>query len=90
MRSLTCFQADIVFMIAEKPHTLYTRNGNDLLIEQKITHVEAMKGTILKIPTLDGRSLSVTLPSRVTLGYEHNVLGEEMSLTKVPRRKGIP
>jgi len=27
--------ADIVFVIAEKSHTLYTMNGNDLLIEQK-------------------------------------------------------
>jgi len=27
--------ADIVFVIAEKPQTLYTMNDNDILIEQK-------------------------------------------------------
>ncbi|RHN66464.1 putative chaperone DnaJ [Medicago truncatula] len=79
---------DVIFVIAEKPHTLYTRNGDDLLIQQKITYVEALRGTVLKIPTLDGRSLSVTLPRRVTLGYEHKVPGEGMPLTKVPGRKG--
>ena len=74
-------------MIAKKPHDFYTRNGNDLLIQQKITHVEALKGTILEIPTLDGRSLLVTLLSRVNLGYEHKVPYEGMLLTKVTERK---
>jgi len=64
--------ADIVFVIAEKPHTLCTRNENDLLIEQKITHVETERYK-LKISALDGRSLLVTWPSRVTLGYEQKV-----------------
>ena len=80
--------ADVVFVIVEKPHTLYSRNGDDLLIKQNITHVESLKGTILKIPTLDGRSLSVTLPSRVTLGYEHKVPDEGMPLSKVSGKKG--
>jgi DnaJ-class molecular chaperone len=48
-----------------------------------------MKGTILEIPTLDGRSLLVTLPSRVNLGYEHKVPREGIPLTKVPGRKDI-
>jgi len=80
--------AEVVFLIAEKPHTLYTRNEDDLLIQQRITRGEAIRGTILKIPTLDGRSLSITLPSRVPIGYEHKVPGEGMPITKEPGSNG--
>ncbi|KEH24911.1 hypothetical protein MTR_6g007907 [Medicago truncatula] len=40
-------RANIVFVIAEKPHALYTMNENDILIEQKITHAEALKTFVI-------------------------------------------
>ncbi|KAJ0989377.1 hypothetical protein J5N97_007733 [Dioscorea zingiberensis] len=34
--------ADIVFIVDEKPHSLYTREGNDLIVTQKVSLVEAL------------------------------------------------
>ena len=33
--------ADVIFVIEEKPHALYKRDGNDLVVNQEITLLEA-------------------------------------------------
>jgi len=80
--------ADIIFVIDEKPHARYIRNGNDLVITQKITVADALTNKTLEIPALDGRSLLVQLPNVVTPDYEHKVPNEGMPITKQPGRKG--
>jgi len=80
--------ADIIFVIDEKPHPRYTRNGNDLVITQKITVADALTNKTLEIPTLDRRSLFVRLPNVVTPDYEHKVPNEGMPITKQPGSKG--
>ncbi|CAI8596372.1 unnamed protein product [Vicia faba] len=80
--------ADIIFLIEEKPHARYIRNGNDLIINQMMTLVDALTNKILEIPTLDGRRLMVRLSGIVTPGYEHVVPNEGMPLSKEPGRKG--
>lgn len=80
--------ADIVFVIGEKPHARYTRNGNDLVITEKITVADALTNKTLEIPALDGRSLLIQLPNVVTPDYEHKVPNEGMPITKQPGRKG--
>jgi len=50
---------DIIFVISEKKHDLFKRNGNDLLIEYKLTLVEALCGFSFTIKHLDDRELLI-------------------------------
>ncbi|AQK88435.1 HSP40/DnaJ peptide-binding protein [Zea mays] len=80
--------ADLVFIIDEKPHPVFTRDGNDLVVTQKIPLAEALTGYTAHVTTLDGRSLTVPISSVIHPGYEEVVRGEGMPIPKDPSRKG--
>lgn len=57
---------DLVIIIVEKPHPLFTRKHNDLLITHEICLSEALFGARFPITHLDGRTLVVeTNPKEV-------------------------
>lgn len=80
--------ADIVFIIDEKPHDVFTRDGNDLITSQKISLVEALTGYTVHLMTLDGRSLTIPINSVIHPGYEELVPKEGMPIPKDPTKKG--
>ncbi|KAG5550562.1 hypothetical protein RHGRI_015502 [Rhododendron griersonianum] len=80
--------SDLVFIIDEKPHSVYKRDGNDLVITQKISLVEALTGYTAQIATLDGRNLSVPINAIISPTYEEVVKGEGMPIPKEPSKKG--
>lgn len=80
--------ADLVFIIDEKPHSVYKRDGNDLIVSQKITLVEALTGCTVELTKLDGSSLTISINSTIQPYYEKVVRGEGMPLPKDPSNKG--
>lgn len=80
--------ADLVFIIDEKPHKVFTRDGNDLVVTQKISLVEALTGYTIDLTTLDGRSLTIPINNVIHPGYEEVVPREGMPLPKDPSKKG--
>ncbi|XP_061373477.1 uncharacterized protein LOC133315824 isoform X2 [Gastrolobium bilobum] len=80
--------ADLIFVIDEKPHALYRRDGSDLVINQEITLLDALTGKTLDLTTLDGRSLVIPLTDIVKPGAEVVVPNEGMPISKEPGRKG--
>ncbi|XP_044463916.1 dnaJ homolog subfamily B member 4-like [Mangifera indica] len=74
--------ADLVFVIDEKPHDLYKRDGNDLIVNQKVTLAEALGGTSVSLTTLDGRNLSIDVTDIISPGYELVVPKEGMPIAK--------
>ncbi|XP_010044095.2 dnaJ homolog subfamily B member 1 [Eucalyptus grandis] len=80
--------SDLVFIIDEKPHGVFKRDGNDLVVTQKISLVEALTGYTAQITTLDGRDLTVPINSVIGPTYEEVVKGEGMPIPKEPSRKG--
>ncbi|KAI0496710.1 hypothetical protein KFK09_023034 [Dendrobium nobile] len=80
--------ADIVFIIDEKPHDVFMREDNDLVLTRTISVVEAFTGYKLQLITLDGRSLTIPINSIIHPGYEEVVLKEGMPLPKDPAKKG--
>ncbi|KAJ0964379.1 hypothetical protein J5N97_029501 [Dioscorea zingiberensis] len=80
--------ADLVFVIDEKPHDVYKRDGNDLIVQQKISLADALAGTTINLTTLDGRNLAVPLTDIVTPGYEIVIAKEGMPITKEQGKKG--
>lgn len=80
--------ADIVFVIDEKPHDVYKRDGNDLIVNQSVSLAEALSGTTINLTTLDGRSLSIPVTDIVSPGYELVVSKEGMPIVKEPGGRG--
>ncbi|KAJ8753861.1 hypothetical protein K2173_000115 [Erythroxylum novogranatense] len=80
--------SDLVFIIDEKPHSVFKRDGNDLIVTQKISLVEALTGYTVQLTTLDGRSLTIPINNIISPTYEEVVKGEGMPIPKEPSRKG--
>ena len=80
--------ADLVFIVDEKRHERFVRDGNDLVLSLNISLVEALTGYTAEVITLDGRSLSIPIDSIIHPTYEEVVPREGMPLPKDPSRKG--
>ncbi|KAG2650635.1 hypothetical protein PVAP13_1NG179200 [Panicum virgatum] len=80
--------ADIVFIIDEKPHDIFTRDGNDLVMTQKISLAEALTECTVSVTTLDGRNLTVQINNVIYPSYEEVVPREGMPIPKDPSKKG--
>jgi len=76
---------DLVFVVEEKPHDRFERDGNDLICRQPIPLVDALTGNGGKctIEQLDGRKLQVNIPLGVIKpGQSTTVSGEGMPIRK--------
>lgn len=80
--------ADIIFVVEEKPHPVFKRDGNDLVFSQEITLLEALTGKSIDLITLDGRTLMIPLTDIINPDHEIVVPNEGMSISKEPGRKG--
>ncbi|XP_010464510.1 PREDICTED: dnaJ homolog subfamily B member 1-like [Camelina sativa] len=80
--------SDLVFIVDEKPHAVFKRDGNDLVITQKIPLVEALTGYTAQVTSLDGRTVTVPINSVISPSYEEVVKGEGMPIPKDPSKKG--
>lgn len=80
--------SDLVFIIDEKPHSLFTREGNDLIITQKVSLAEALTGYTVRLTTLDGRSLTIPINNVINPNYEEVVPNEGMPIQKDPTKRG--
>ncbi|KAL0344460.1 UNVERIFIED_CONTAM: DnaJsubfamily B member 4 [Sesamum radiatum] len=80
--------SDLVFIIDEKPHSVFKRDSNDLIATQKISLVEALTGYTAQVTTLDGRNLTIPINNVVSPTYEEVVKGEGMPIPKEPGKKG--
>ncbi|KAF8408041.1 hypothetical protein HHK36_007181 [Tetracentron sinense] len=80
--------ADLVFVVDEKPHAVYKRDGNDLVVNQRISLLDALTGKILNLTTLDGRNLPVPVTDIIRPGYEVVIPSEGMPISKELGKKG--
>lgn len=89
--------SDLVFIVEEKPHPVFTREGNDLIANVSVPLVEALAGApgggrVSKtLEMLDGRKLQIPLPTGVIKpGEQLTVSGEGMPIRKdgASSRKG--
>lgn len=80
---------DLVFVVEEKPHDVFKREGNDLVCQLRIPLVEALAGDpggrrlTKTVEMLDGRKLQIPVPLGVVRpGQETTVSGEGMPVRK--------
>jgi len=80
--------ADIVFIIKDKPHPFFKRDGCDLIYTAKISLREALLGGQIQVPTLDGRKKAINLIDVTSPGTEKRIANEGLPLPKQPSKKG--
>ena len=85
---LNVIAADLVFIIDEKPHSTFTRDGDDLVVTQRISVVEAWTDYTIHLTTLDGRDLIIPINNVIHPTYEAVVPREGMPIPKDPSKKG--
>ena len=54
---------DVVFIISQKPHPVFQRNGNDLLIEQEIELATALAGGEIAFKHISGDWVRIEIPA---------------------------
>ncbi|CAM6127984.1 unnamed protein product [Calypogeia fissa] len=80
--------ADLVFVIDERPHEVFKRDGNDLIMTHKLPLVDALTGCTVTVNTLDGRVLNIPITEIVSPGFEKVVAKEGMPIAKEPGKRG--
>ncbi|CAI9787267.1 unnamed protein product [Fraxinus pennsylvanica] len=80
--------ADIIFVVDEKPHPVYMRDGNNLVVKQEVSLLESLTGKKFELVTLDGRNITIPVLEIIKPGHEVVVPSEGMPISKEPRKKG--
>ena len=81
--------ADIVFIIRDKPHPLFTRDGTNIKFNYKVPLREALCGTLVQVPTLDGKKIGINCRGEVIKPTTTKRLqGYGLPLPKDPTKRG--
>ncbi|XP_058826934.1 dnaJ protein homolog 1-like [Topomyia yanbarensis] len=81
--------ADIVFIIRDKPHPHFKREGSDIKYTAKISLRQSLCGTVVKVPTLSGEQLSIsTVGEIVKPNTVKRLQGRGLPFPKEPSRRG--
>lgn len=67
---------DLIVLVHVRPHPLFGRSGPNLTLTVPVTFPEATLGGEVKVPTLDGRSVTLKLPAGTTSGRVLRVRGK--------------
>jgi DnaJ homolog subfamily B member 4 len=78
--------ADMVFLLDEKPHPRFERNGADLMTTIPIDLKKALLGTTLAIMNIEGKPLHIPITGVTSNGRKLRVSGEGMQDRKTKRR----
>jgi len=57
--------ADIAFIIRDKPHPIFTRDGSNIKYTYKVPLRDALCGSVVQVPTLEGRKVGINCSGEV-------------------------
>lgn len=66
---------DLYVKVNVLPHSFFTRQGNDLVIKVPLTYSEAVLGTTILVPTVDGKQVRIKIPPFTPNGKTFRVKG---------------
>ncbi len=69
---------DLYLHIKIKPHHVFARQGDDLIIKKEITAWDLLLERKIEVPTIEGKKIKVELPSGLNLREYLKVAGEGM------------
>jgi curved DNA-binding protein len=71
-------RGDIHLTVNVKPHSTFTRNGDDLYRSLQISAIDAILGKTYKISTIDNQTVDIELPSGIQHGQKIAIEGKGM------------
>nr|CAD7265563.1 unnamed protein product [Timema shepardi] len=81
--------ADIVFIVRDKPHPLFKREGSDVRYTAKISLKQALCGTTIEVPTLTGEKIPLNLTNEIVKPTTvKRIQGHGLPYPREPSRKG--
>nr|ACR44221.1 heat shock protein 40 [Pteromalus puparum] len=81
--------ADIVFIIRDKQHPNFKREGSDIRYTCKLSLKQALCGTVIEVPTLVGEKITLNLTREIVKPTTvKRIQGHGLPFPKEPSRKG--
>lgn len=80
--------ADIIFVIKQKPHQLYVRDGNDLHVKWTISLAQALCGFEQTIPFLNNETRVISSREILRPGSTITIPNQGMPLSRQPDQRG--
>lgn len=81
--------ADVTFIIRDKPHKLFKRDGHNIKYTYKIPLREALCGSILHIPTLEARKIGLDCTGEIIKpNTVKRLQGYGLPISKEPSKRG--
>lgn len=77
---------DIVFVLEERPHNVFSRRGDDLIYKHKVSLADALCGTTVEFQHLNGTVKKVPLSDPVAPDRKKLLRGEGMPNSKTGRK----
>ena len=82
------YPSDIIFVVTEKKHPLFRRDGEDLKLVKKVPLVKALAGWTLSVPLLGGEKMSLEIDEIIRPGFEKVIQGQGMPKLKEHGKRG--
>ncbi|XP_063221582.1 dnaJ protein homolog 1-like isoform X2 [Bacillus rossius redtenbacheri] len=80
---------DIVFIIRDKAHPMFKREGSDLRYTARISLKQALCGTLIEVPTLSGEKIPLNLRHEVIKPTTvKRIQGQGLPYPKEPSKRG--
>ncbi|XP_051552598.1 dnaJ homolog subfamily B member 5-like [Myxocyprinus asiaticus] len=80
--------ADIAFVLKDKGHPLFKRDGSNIIYTAKISLKEALCGCTVNIPTIDNRVIPLPCNDLIKPGTIKRLRGEGLPFPKNPSQHG--
>lgn len=87
-QSIGRIPSDIVFIVGEKPHKHFTREGNNLKYKARISLKQALCGGQVKVPKINGGHVSLPLDEVISPDTVDIISGEGMPISRQPGVRG--
>ncbi|KAL2179132.1 DnaJ domain-containing protein [Thermothelomyces heterothallicus CBS 202.75] len=81
-------QQDLVFIVEEKPHPLFTRDGDDIIHTVDLDLKEALTGWRRTVTTIDGKNINIEKAGPTQPGSSDSYPGLGMPISKKPGQRG--
>uniref|UniRef100_A0A0A9W5F1 J domain-containing protein n=1 Tax=Lygus hesperus TaxID=30085 RepID=A0A0A9W5F1_LYGHE len=81
--------SDIVFVVRDKPHSVFQRDGSDIKYKATISLRHALCGTVIDVPTLTGERFPLSFVKEIIKPQtQKRITGYGLPYPKDPSRKG--
>ncbi|XP_006634747.1 dnaJ homolog subfamily B member 4 [Lepisosteus oculatus] len=80
--------ADIVFVIKDKPHARFRREGSNIVSPVRVSLRQALCGCSVTVPTVDGKSYTLKCAEVIRPGMRKIISGQGLPFPKNPDQRG--